>query len=293
MRNDGARKRASRERAAQTGESYTQADRLLNRHPDGPGVLRARRAGRCAHCSIPFPPGTWIASHCSRWGHLACVAVLRPDVHAWVEARAREHESVEWTLELAEDYATAGWPEKAQQVREAAAANVAHLFGLLRPERLPDYARPYPSQFSDLYDPWGDMRDPEDYYAYDRATIATAQDLLRAAAAGQTRATMLVEVAGRQLARLFLETAADYIRGQRFDAVPTNPQGPEAGRACVVLDLLHQASEVGFDGDEEWTYCQALIAWAGKVALGYVEPDAEMDWDLLYDTGELKIDAPR
>jgi hypothetical protein len=101
MRNDSARKRASRERAAQTGESYVQANRLLTEHPDGPGVLRARRAGRCAHCAVPFPPGTWIAPHRNRWGHLACIAAMRPDVHAWLEARARKHESVEWVLDRA------------------------------------------------------------------------------------------------------------------------------------------------------------------------------------------------
>ena len=59
-----------------------------------------------------------------------------------------------------------------------------------------------------------------------------------------------------------------------------------------MLDLLDQASEVRFTGDEEWTYCLALIVWAGKVALSYVEPDTEMDLDLLYETGGLKIDAP-
>lgn len=293
MSNDSARKRASRERAAQTGESYTQANRLLTTHTDGPGVLRARRAGRCAHCGAAFPPGTRIASYRGRWGHLWCVAALRPGVRVWVQAQAHEHESVVGLLELADDYAAAGWPEKAHQMREQAQANVENLLELLRPQRLAEYAAPYPSLFSDPYDPWGDLRDPEDYYSDERVTIATAQDLLRAAAAEAPRAATLIEVAGRQLARLFLETAADYIRGVRFEPVPSDPQTSDARRACAVLDLLDQASYIRRNGDEEWTYCQELIAWAGKVALGIVEPDAPIDLDLLYETGRLEIDVTR
>lgn len=122
-------------------------------------------------------------------------------------------------------------------------------------------------------------------------TIATAQDLLRAAAAETPRAATLVEVAGRQLMRLFLEAAADYIRGKRFEPVLTDPQTSDARRAYAVLGLLDQASDAGHNGDEDWTDCQQLIAWPGKVALGIVEPDAPIDWELLYETGRLEIDA--
>jgi hypothetical protein len=56
----------------------------------------------------------------------------------------------------------------------------------------------------------------------------------------------------------------------------SGPATPEAATARRVLEILGEASRVRRRGDEDWTHCQELITWAGKLALGRLKPTLTM-----------------
>lgn len=56
------------------------------------------------------------------------------------------------------------------------------------------------------------------------------------------------------------------------------PDGP-------ALEILGEASHVRRRGDEDWTHCQELITWAGKLALGRLKPTLTMPDEVWYSTG--------
>lgn len=82
--------------------------------------------------------------------------------------------------------------------------------------------------------------------------------------------------AGCCLQQLDLGSAADMIRSMPIAGAPDGPGTPEAATARRVLEILGEASRVRRRGDEDWTHCQELITWAGKLALGRLEPTLTM-----------------
>jgi len=54
------------------------------------------------------------------------------------------------------------------------------------------------------------------------------------------------------------------------------PGDTRSRTARPVLEILGEASRVRRRGDEDWTHCQELITWAGKLALGRLKPTLTM-----------------
>jgi hypothetical protein len=210
-------------------------------------LVEARRPGLCGYCGSEFPAGAEIAAHRKRWGHVRCVGVVRPDVRSWLEERARSHPAVEIPLLIAMGYGDAGDDEAALRYRAEAEAAIRGLAGP------PAQAEPE-NEHRDDYEPADPM-------------LTRASYLLREVASGNVPGPALMQAAGRYLQQLDPGCAADLIRGMHIAAPPDGPATPEAVTARHALGLLGEASRVGVCGDEDWTRCQELLTWAGKIAL--------------------------
>jgi hypothetical protein len=210
-------------------------------------LVEARRPGQCGYCGSEFPAGAEIAAYLKRWGHVRCVGVVRPDVRSWLEERARGHPAVEIPLLIATGYDDAGDAEAARRYKAEAEAAIRSLADPPPPSEPEDERR-------DDYEPADPM-------------LTRASYLLREVASGNVPGTALMQAAGRYLQQLDPGCAADMIRGMHFAPVPDGPATPEAASARHALGLLGEASRVGVCGDEDWTRCQELITWAGKIAL--------------------------
>jgi hypothetical protein len=66
------------------------------------------------------------------------------------------------------------------------------------------------------------------------------------------------------------------IRSMPIAEAPDGPATPEAATARRALEILGEASPVRRRGDQDWTHCQELITWAGKLALGRLKPTLTM-----------------
>jgi len=106
--------------------------------------------------------------------------------------------------------------------------------------------------------------------------LTRARHLLHEVASGAVPGPALMEAAGRCLQQLELGYAADMIRGMYIAAAPDGPASPEAATARRALEILGEASRVRRRGDEDWTHCQELITWAGKLSLGRLKPTPTM-----------------
>jgi hypothetical protein len=210
-------------------------------------LVEARRPGLCGYCGREFPAGAEIAAYRKVWGHVRCVGSVRPDVNSWLEERARGHPAVEIPLLIATGYDDAGDDEGARRYKAEAEAAIRSLADPPAPPEPEDERR-------DDYEPVDPM-------------LARASYLLREVASGNVPGTALMEAAGRCLQQLDLGCAADMIRGMRIAEAPEGPATPEAVSARHALGILGEASRVGHCGDEDWTRCQELITWAGKIAL--------------------------
>ena len=262
------KKLSARDLAAGTGLSYTAALRSLDSGQgagpgeDGPvplvppGLIVARHAGRCGYCGRKIFPGAWIAAHREQWGHARCVGGMRPDVRSWLEERAREHPDVEISLRIAAGYEACGDEEGARRCTADAEAATRKLVAPF--QRVPP----------DL--------EEEEWYPDEDPLLIRASYLLREVARGAVPAAELTGEAGRCLQQLDLGSAADTIRSMAIGGAPDGPATPEAATARRALEILDEASHVRWRGDEDWTHCQELITWAGKLALGRLKPTLTM-----------------
>jgi hypothetical protein len=256
-------KRAARELAERTGLPYAAALRSLSEQAttdthgvDRKMIIEARHSGCCFQCGKQYGSGTRIAPYRGRWGHDRCVGALRPDVRSLLERDARSQSEVELMLAVAAGYEAAHLDTAAERYRSTAEGYIRFYV---------DPPHPAP-------------REPEeaDDVDYDNPWISRAEALLHDVAVGTVTGTALLEAAGRCLQRLDLGSAADDIRSMRIRSAPDGPATPEAICARGALDILHDASRVGCDDDEDWTHCQELITWAGKIAMGRLKPTATM-----------------
>jgi hypothetical protein len=272
MTKDRRKKLAARGYAAGTGLSYTASLRSLGQRqgsepggqrpgpPPPAGLGEAHHRGTCALCRTDIYPGAQIAAHQGHWGHAQCIGGLRPDLRSWLEGQARSHPSAAVPLLIAAGYAAAGDSEHAQRYTTEADAAIRRLAAPLAPPAPPQPAR----------DPW-DVRDRDE-----EPLLTRAGHLLHEVASGTVPGTELMEAAGCCLQQLDLGYAADAIRSTYIPPAPDGPGTPGAVTARRALEVLGEASRVGRRGDEDWTHCQELITWAGKLALGRLQPTQEM-----------------
>jgi hypothetical protein len=233
-----------------------------------PGLIEARHVGRCGYCGRKILPGARIAAHRELWGHARCVGGMRPDVRSWLEEQVREHPTVELPLRIAARYEASGDEEGARRCGADADAAMRKLVAPFR--WLPP----------DLAD--------EELYLEEEPLLDRASYLLCEVACGAVPAAGLLKEAGRCLQQLDLGYAADMIRITRVAEAPDGPATAEAATARRVLEILGEASRVRYGGDEDWTHCQELITWAGKLALGRLKPTATMPddvWEFHRDEG--------
>ena len=116
----------------------------------------------------------------------------------------------------------------------------------------------------------------EEWYPDEEPLLDRASYLLHEVARGAVPAAEFIGEAGRCLQQLDLGYAADMIRSMSIATAPDGPVTPEAATARRALEILGEASRVRRRGDEDWTHCQELITWAGKLALGRLKPTLAM-----------------
>ena len=175
---------------------------------------------------------------------------------SWLEERAREHPAVEIPLRIAAGYEASGDEEGARRCRADAEAAMRKLVAPF--QRVPP----------DL--------EEEEWYPDEEPLLARSSYLLCEVARGAVPAAELMGEAGRCLQQLDLGYAADMIRSMPIAEAPDGPATPEAATARRALEILGEASRVRRRGDEDWTHCQELITWAGKLALGRLKPTLTM-----------------
>ena len=176
---------------------------------------------------------------------------------------------------IAAGYAAAGDGQSAQRYSAEAEAAIRGLADPLTPPAPPQP----PSDHGDHY--------RDDYGPDEEPLLTRARHLLHEVASGAVAGPALMEAAGRCLQQLELGYAADMIRGMYIAPAPDGPAAPEAATARRALEILGEASRVRRRGDEDWTHCQELITWAGKLALGRLKPTPAMP-DEVWDRHEVE-----